>query len=445
MAAFQFKAVARGGAMETGIIDAADTRSAQRLLRGRGLTPIAITAQGVSPGPDRSTTERPRERSTVGAAGVTGSTAGKRDPNTKLDGRSAASPRRALFASANEQVTRKDILRFTAELSVLLRAGLPLDRAIKVQIDSAAPGGMRDFLSQLLESLKGGKALSVGLETRVDVFDHFYINMVRSGEASGSLATVLAELAAYLERTRAIRASVVSALIYPAILAAVAVISIFVMLGFVVPEFEALFEDMGDALPLLTEVVIGLGDVIAAWGWLLLLFGVVGWVVLKRWLQTPEGQRWLDRRSLRLPVLGGIVNRYEVAQFSRTMGTLLTNGVSMLKAAEIAIGTVRNGIIRDSLLGITPAVKRGGRLSEAMDPQVFSPVAVQMVRVGEESGSLDGMLLQLAQVYENEVEAEIKRALTLLEPILILGMGGVIAVIIVAILMGILSVNQLAV
>jgi general secretion pathway protein F len=202
---------------------------------------------------------------------------------------------------------------------------------------------------------------------------------------------------------------------------------------------------MGDALPLMTELVIGLGDVIAEFGWLLLILGVAATLLMRRYLATEEGRAWRDRRSLALPVLGGVVLRYEVAQFSRTMGTLLNNGVAMLNAADIAIGTVRNRLIRDSLSVIAPSIKRGGRLSEAMDTDVFSPVAIQMVRVGEESGSLDDMLLQLAQVYENEVEAEIKRALTLLEPLLILGMGGVIAVIIVAILMGILSVNQLAV
>ncbi|MEE4203481.1 MAG: type II secretion system F family protein [Halieaceae bacterium] len=422
MAAFRYKAVNRSGAMDAGTIEAADERAAQRSLRSRGLTPLQVVpTSGVAVGDSTGAPSSLQVSKQFPGAGT------------------------SLFGGSTAQVTRKDVLRFTSELSVLLKAGLPLDRAIKVQIDSAPEGAMKALLSALLDSLKGGKALSVGLETRTDVFDSFYINMVRSGEASGSLATVLAELAAYLERSRAIRASVVSALIYPAILAAVAIISIFVMLGFVVPEFEALFEDMGDALPLLTEMVIGLGDVIAAWGWLLLLLGIGGWFLMRRWLATDEGQQWRDRRSLALPVLGGIVNRYEVAQFSRTMGTLLSNGVSMLKAADIAIGTVRNSLVRDALQVIAPAIKRGGRMSESMDASVFSPVAVQMVRVGEESGSLDDMLLQLAQVYENEVEAEIKRALTLLEPILILGMGGVIAVIIVAILMGILSVNQLAV
>lgn len=423
MAMFRYKAVNRGGDMDVGTIEAADERSANRALRSRGLTPLNLVvanAAAVS-----------AEPSSLGAKTVGAS----KSMNAGV----------SLFGNDSAKVSRKDVLRFTSELSVLLKAGLPLDRAIKVQIDSAPEGAMKALSSELLVSLKGGKALSVGLEARSDVFDSFYINMVRSGEASGSLSVVLAELAAYLERSRAIRASVVSALMYPAVLAAVAIISIAVMLGFVVPKFEALFEDMGDALPLLTEMVIGLGDLIAAWGWLLLLLGVAGWLLMRRWLGTVEGRQWRDRRSLALPVLGGIVNRYEVAQFSRTMGTLLNNGVSMLKAADIAVGTVRNSLVRDALQVIAPAIKRGGRMSESMDASVFSPVAVQMVRVGEESGSLDAMLLQLAQVYESEVENEIKRALTLLEPLLILGMGGVIAVIIVAILMGILSVNQLAV
>lgn len=423
MAVFQYKAVNRAGVLDTGTIDANDERGAQRLLRSKGLTPVSLIAGGSAPAKPGAT-----------SSSKTATDAGA---NTGLN--------RKLFGGAAATVQRKDVLRFTSELSVLLRAGLPLDRAIKVQIESAPEGAVKQMLEGLLESLKGGKALSVGLATRPEVFDSFYINMVRSGEASGGLDAVLADLAAYLERSRALRASVVSALIYPAILAAVAVISIVVMLGFVVPEFEALFEDMGDALPLLTEMVIGMGDIIAAWGWLLLGLTVGGWFLMRRWLATEPGKLWLDRRGLAMPVLGGIINRYEVAQFSRTMGTLLNNGVAMLGAADIAIATVRNSLIRESLLVIAPAIKRGGRLSDSMDPTVFSPVAIQMVRVGEESGSLDDMLLQLAQVYENEVEAEIKRALTLLEPLLILGMGGVIAVIIVAILMGILSVNQLAV
>ena len=337
------------------------------------------------------------------------------------------------------------MLRFTSEMSVLLNAGLPLDRAMKVQIESAAAGVQKNFLEELLAALKGGKALSAGLEKRPDVFNHFYVNMVRSGEASGHLAEVLGELAAYLERAKTVRASVISALIYPAILAAVAAVSVFVMLGYVVPEFEALFEDMGEALPLLTQLIVGLGNLVSAWGWLLLMMfsGIIVWV--RRWAGTAQGREWLDLKSLTLPLVGSIMLKYEVARFARTMGTLLHNGVAMLRAADIAVGTVGNSLIRASLLELPHTIKRGGRLSQALDARVFSPVALQMVRVGEESGSLDTMLIELAQVSEAEVEDEVKRALTLLEPALILGMGGIIAIIIMGILMGILSVNTLVV
>ena len=348
-------------------------------------------------------------------------------------------------ARIQKSIGREDVLRFTGEMAVLLQAGLPLDRAMRVQIESAPEGAQKALLQELLDALKGGKSLSAGLEKRPDVFSHFYINMVRSGEASGHLADVLAELAAYLERSKTVRASVVSALIYPAILAAVAAISVFIMLGYVVPEFEALFEDMGESLPLLTQAIVGLGDIVSAWGWLLLILfaGAFWWV--RRWVATVSGREWLDLKSLTLPLVGSIMLKYEVARFARTMGTLLHNGVAMLRATDIAVGTVGNGIVRASLGDMPNTIKRGGRLSQALDARVFSPVALQMVRVGEESGSLDKMLLELAQVYEAEVEDEVKRALTLLEPALILGMGGIIAVIIMGILMGILSVNTLVV
>jgi general secretion pathway protein F len=429
MPAFRYKALGRTGAIDTGLLTAKDIAAAQRQLRSQQLTPLSVmpssesaqtasnSVQQVIPLPDAETA-----RSLLG--------------KISADKRPAKSKKR---------FDREDVLRFTAEMAVLLKAGLPLDRALKVQIESAAEGVQKQLLQELLDALKGGKALSAGLEKRADVFNHFYINMVRSGEASGHLADVLQELAAYLERAKTVRASVISALIYPAILAAVATLSVFVMLGYVVPEFEALFEDMGESLPLLTQMIVGLGDLVSAWGWLLLLLSaaVVWWV--RRWASTVKGREWLDLKSLTLPLVGSIMLKYEVARFARTMGTLLHNGVAMLRAADIAVGTVGNSLIRASLVELPQTIKRGGRLSQALDARVFSPVALQMVRVGEESGSLDTMLLELAQVSEAEVEDEVKRALTLLEPALILGMGGIIAIIIMGILMGILSVNTLVV
>lgn len=429
MPTFEFRASADTGAIESGVIEAVDLYDAQRQLRGRRLKPVSIKLS---------------QKLTAKVAAANSGAIAQIDRQT-LEKLLQKVSRPARTHSNKGKFHSNDLLRFTSELSVLLKSGLPLDRAIKVQIDSLGESAMGTILSELLGSLKGGKSLSAGLSQVGTLFGVFYINMIRSGEASGRLSEVLGELAAYLERARQIRSAVISALIYPAILAVVAAVSIVVMLGFVVPEFEALFEDMGDTLPMLTRIVVGSGNWVSDWWWLMLAIILSCSALAKRWFSTPAGLQWLDLRALTMPIVGPIVLKYEVARFARTLGTLLRNGVSMLRSVDIAVGTVGNSLIRASLLELQPAIKRGGRLSQALDPRIFPPVAQQMIRVGEESGGLDAMLLELASVSESEVEASIKRSLTVLEPALILGMGGIIAIIIMGILMGILSVNTLVV
>ena len=417
MTAFEYRASDRSGSVQQGVESATDLQSAARALRARGLTPIVL---------------KPGSGSALSAPA--GSRVGITVNGLCLPG----------FGAKTERVTPEQVLRFTSELGILLQAGLPLDRAMKVQIDTAPFGAHRAMLEDILATLKSGRSMTAGLENHDSVFSGFYISMVRSGEASGNLAEVLLELASYHERSRAVRSTIVSAMVYPAILAMVASLSVAIMLGYVVPEFESLFEEMGDGLPMLTAIIVSLGDLVAGWWWLMaILIGVVV-ALVSRWLATPGGRTWLDVRALRAPLAGPLIRKFEVSRFARAMGTLLGNGVAILKAADIASGTVSNTVLLQHLDDLAPAIKRGERLSKAMKPEMFSPLAVQMVLVGEESGKLDAMLLELAQVYEAEVEADVKRALTLLEPALILGMGGLIAIIIVGILMGILSVNTMA-
>jgi len=315
-----------------------------------------------------------------------------------------------------------------------------------VLIDMAAQPQMSQLLNDLLKAVKSGKALSQALEPYEQVFGSFYINMVKAGEASGQLSDVLNRLVQYLENAKANRDTVVSALIYPSILAVVSVLAIVVMLGFVVPQFETLFEDMGEALPPLTSIVISGADFIKDYGWFLLVALVGLGFYLRNWAGTEQGKIGLHQRMLKIPLAGGIIFEYEVSKFARTVGTLLGNGVSLLKAISIAIDTVENRVIKDALEVLPPAVKAGKRMSVALEEtEMFTPMVIQMIRVGEESGSLDQMMLELATVFENHVQSGVKRGLALLEPVLILGMGFIIAVIIIAILMGILSVNDLAV
>lgn len=443
---FSYKAALRDGTLTQGTLRAASQAAALRQLRSQGLTPVRVT-QGAGPSaPGRS-------------AAVSGIGRSKPDKASDKPGSVAPisgetkSPRsggQSLFRSRRSRedkgaVTRDDALGLTSELAVLLRAGLPIDRALKVQIDMCRKPALEALLTHLLDTVKGGKPLSHGLEGYPELFGGFYVNMVRSGEASGRLGDVLERLAEYLERSREVRSTVVSALIYPAILAVVAVLSVAVMLGFVVPQFEALFADMGDALPGMTRAVIALGEAVKSWGWLMLIVAAAAGYALRSWLQTPPGRAWGDRTLLGLPVLGEVLFKYQLARFARTMGTLLGNGVSVLQAIRIALSTVDNTLVRQALEVLPPAVKGGKRMSDTLaESETFSPIVVQMVRVGEESGRLDEMMLELARIYDRDVEAGVKRSLTLLEPVLILVMGGMIALIIISILMGILSVNDLA-
>ena len=403
MPQFSYKAIAQDGKARNGIIDADGLELASRQLRAQGLTLLKLEA-GSS------------------AAGLAGDKVSGKPPS------------------------RQDILSMTSELAVLLRAGLPLDRALKVLIDMAAQPQMNQLLNELLRAVKGGKPLSQAMQSYQQVFGTFYLSMVRAGEASGQLAEVLSRLVEYLENAKENRDTVISALIYPAILAVVSVLSIVIMLGFVVPQFETLFEDMGDALPMITQVVISSADFIKSYGLIVLVLCAAGAAYWRKWSSTEAGKLSLHRRILKLPLAGGIIFEFEVSKFARTVGTLIGNGVSLLKAISIAIGTVDNKVIKEALEVLPPAVKAGKRMSVALEEtHMFTPMVIQMIRVGEESGSLDEMMLELATVFDSHVQSGVKRGLALLEPVLILGMGFTIAIIIIAILMGILSVNDLAV
>lgn len=415
---FAYRAARSDGRIVDGRLDAASRDVALRQLRGQGLTPIRIDeAQAAAP---------------VAVAPPPGTPGGARS--------------RRFFVSADRGPNANDVHALTGELAVMLRAGLPLDRALRVLATMSQKPSVVVVIDDLLRAVKAGKGLSQALAPHHALFGEFYINMVRSGEIGGQLAEVLARLAEHLERSKALRESVVSALVYPAILIAVAFVSVFLMLGFVVPQFESLFNDMGEALPLPTRIIVALGHLFADWWW---LFALLAWAAIalgRRWLRTPQGRRWRDARVLRLPVLGAVVQKFEITRFARSMGTLLGSGVSIVTAITIASDTMSNVCLRAAMSGVGPAIKQGGRLAEALSAtRLFTPLALNMVRLGEETGRLDEMLLELARVHDGEVQAGVKRGLTLLEPMLILCLGAVIAAIIVSILMGILSVNELAV
>jgi general secretion pathway protein F len=339
-----------------------------------------------------------------------------------------------------------DVQAMTTELAIMMRAGLSLDNALKVLVEMSHKLQMQAMLQSVLESVKAGMPLSQALGKHHDLFGDFYINMVRSGEVSGQMSAVLDRLVEHMERQRALRESVISATIYPAILLGVAVLSLVAMLGFVVPQFEKLFTDMGDALPMPTRLVMGMGHAFKQYGLVIAVLAVGGGLLVLRWLRSPAGRQWWQSRLLRLPLIGALARKYQLTLFARSLGTLLGNGVPMLTALHIATDTVSNAVLHQGLAKVAPIVKEGGRVVQAISVTgIFEPLAINLIRVGEETGRIGPMMLELSNILNREVETGIKRLLTLVEPALILVLGVLIAAIIVSILLGILSVNDLAV
>ena len=425
MPEFAWRAADASGRVSEGRLEAATANLAARQLRDRGLVPVSIAdAVGGTAG-------------TAGTAGVLQAT-----------GQPAATNlwSRDIFKRGAGPVTQAEVLTFTSELAIMLRAGLALANALRVLIDMNLRPPVARVLQQILDDVKRGSPLSRALASEPALFSDFYINMVRSGEASGQLSAVLTRLVEHMERLSALRESVISATIYPAILLGVAVVSLVAMLGFVVPQFEKLFTDMGDALPLATRLVMQLGRAFREWGLAIALaLGLGAWLIA-RWLRSPAGTAWWQALVLRLPLLGRLLLKYQLNLFARTLGTLLGNGVPMLTALYIATDTMSNQYLRRALASVAPAVKEGGRLVDALSAtKIFEPLAVNLVRVGEETGRIGPMMLELATILDREVETGIRRALTLVEPILIIVLGLLIASIIVSILLGILSINDLAV
>ena len=418
---YVWRAANAAGKVEEGRLQAPNSAAALKQLREQGFTPLRVDDAG---------------------AGITGST-----DRMLAKGSDAAISYKGLHSRQTKgPVNAADVLALTSELAIMLRAGLALDNALRVLIDMSVKPSVRTLIQGILDSVKGGTPLSRALGGHRELFSDFYVNMIRSGEASGQMSGVLDRLVEHMERQRALRDNVISATIYPLILLSVAVLSLIAMLGFVVPQFEKLFTDMGDALPLPTRLVMGIGHGFKQYG---LAFGallVLGLILLLRWLKSPTGRQWWQTRLLRLPLVGGLVLKYQLTLFSRSLGTLLGNGVPMLTALHIATETVGNMVLQKALLRVAPIVKEGGKVVQAIAATgAFEPLAINLIRVGEETGRIGPMMLELANILNREVETGIKRLLTLVEPALILVLGVLIAAIIVSILLGILSINDLAV
>ncbi|HET6435486.1 MAG TPA: type II secretion system F family protein [Xanthomonadaceae bacterium] len=343
------------------------------------------------------------------------------------------SPWRALFKP--RPFAGQRLVQFTQQLATLLGAGQPLDRALTILLELPEDEAARRTIADIRDAVRGGAALSTALDRQHGTFGKLYINMVRAGEAGGSLHETLSRLADYLERSRAMRGRVVNAMIYPIILLVMVGLSLMFLLGFVVPQFASMYDSLDAQLPWFSRIVLGVGMFVRDW-WIVLLVvpaAALWWFDRKR--REPAFRAAFDAWLLRQKFAGPLVARLETARLARTLGTLLKNGVPLLTALGIGRNVLANSTLADAVDAASADVKNGIGLSTALGKaKVFPRLALQMIQVGEESGALDTMLLKTADTFEQETSLALDRLLAALVPAVTLLMASIVGVVILAVL-----------
>ncbi len=400
MATFRYKAVNAQGSFSEGQIDAGDPRAAAYRLQGMGLIPVSI--------------EEPKSA------------------------KASMLPRIYLRA-----ISKKDILFFTEELSTLVRAGLPLDRSLTITAELTSKPALRAVINDVLKQIKGGKSLAEAMAAHPKQFSKLYVNMIRAGEAGGVLDVILARLAEFERDADELRSYLIAALIYPVLLTGVGIASVSILLYFVIPKFAGIFEEMGAAVPPATLAMLWLSRMTRSYWWVAGL-GLGGAIAgFRYWIATSRGRRMWDAVKLRVPLLGDTILKMEMARFAKTLGTLLTSAVPLIAGVRIVQDIANNTLIAEGIAKIGDGAKRGEGVSRPMrDAGVFPGLAVHLVEVGEETGRLDTMLLQVAEVYEKDVKTSIKALTSVFEPAIILVMGILVGTVVLSMLMAIFSINE---
>jgi type IV pilus assembly protein PilC len=344
------------------------------------------------------------------------------------------------------KVSAKELAIFTRQFSVMIDAGLPLVQCLEILSGQQENKAFAKVLAGVRRTVEGGSTLANALRQYPKVFDDLYTNMVEAGETGGMLDDVLQRLSAHIEKAVKLRRAVTSALIYPSAVVLIAGGVIFLLLWKVVPIFATLFAGLGVDLPLPTRIVIGLSNAIASFAVPLLVLLGVGGYGLKVYYATPQGRMVIDTLILKLPILGDLMRKIAVAMFTRTLGTMIASGVPMLEAMDITARTAGNAVVEKAILEVRKAVETGRTIVDPLrETGVFPNIVVQMIGVGEQTGSLDAMLQKIADFYEDEVDAAVGDLLTAMEPMIILFLGVVVGGVVISMYLPLFSlISKLA-
>jgi len=406
MPVFEFTALDARGKTTTGIIDADGIQAARQKLRASGKFPVSI-----------------------------------REAQEAL---AKKSRREFGLGSWFSRVKPADVAMITRQLATLIGAGFPLVSALDALLPQTHSHGLKRTLARVKDLVVEGNSFAHALGQFPGIFPPIYVNMVRAGETSGTLEIVLERLAEITEKQQALSNRIQAALAYPVFMLFFGAVVLFILLTYIVPTITSIFADMKQALPTPTRVLIALSSFFRDYWWTILIFAAAVIIGARQFRRTEKGRRWSDRVLLKLPMFGNLARKLAVARFSRTLGSLLENGVTMLVALDIVKNIVGNVLIADTVARAAEEVGKGKSLWLSLsEGRAFPMLSIQMTQVGEQSGELEKMLYKIADVFENEVETIIMRLTSYLEPVMILVMGGVVGFIVLSICLPIFEMNQL--
>lgn len=349
------------------------------------------------------------------------------------------------FSFSSKLISANQLLEFTEQLATLVKAKLPIDHALRIFKDLSEHENVRNLSASLLEEVEAGNDLSNALEKQKPIFSSYYVNMVRASEASGNLEMGLSRMYQHLDSTKTMRDKLVSSLIYPCILIVVALASLIIIMTFVVPKITELFVGSEELLPFSTKIVISISSFISQYWWALLILFILSFFFIRYVLTNKKYRPFWDAQLLKLPLIGGLLIKHETAKFTASLGSLLSNGVSVLSALPIAKANLNNHLFLGKISHAMEQFKEGKSLFQTLGMvELFPPLALQMIKVGEETGELDAMLTRVSEIYAKETSNTLQRVVNLFEPVIIVLLGIFIGGIIISILLGMVSINELA-
>ena len=330
-------------------------------------------------------------------------------------------------------IKMRDIVIFTRQFSTMINSGLPLVQALDILATQSENPALKDTTRQVVFDVESGNTVADALRKHPKAFTELYVNMVAAGEAGGILDTILMRLAIFMEKNDALVRKVKGAMIYPGVIMSVAAIAITVLLVFVIPTFESMFASANIPLPMPTRIVIGMSRFLKGNWYILIIVAVASVFMLRRYYATPGGKLTIDRLMLKAPVLGDVLRKSAVSRFTRTLGTLISSGVSILDGLEITAKTSGNRVIQDAIMESRASIAGGDTIAAPLKKsKVFPPMVISMISVGEQTGGLDEMLTKIAEFYDEEVDAAVSGLLALMEPVMIVFLGVVVGGMVIA-------------